>query len=145
MLWLAGFFFLALRFVAKKIGKKKLWFVPFMFLTLGVCALAYAPLPFGIGSIASLVAGMADWVLGWVGGLIGVSSAVIAGLLLVLVLIFGLVDLIQDHKPNGMAKTMVFALPVLALIAAGPIASNVQNGIETVGGWGPNVVSTIAG
>lgn len=147
MLWLAGLFFLALRFVAKKFAHKHrvLKLVPFAFLALAVAAMAYAPLPFGLGSIASLAAALAGWVFGIVGGWIGVSSSVIAGLVLVLVLLFGAIDLIKDLKPDGWATAMVYALPVLVLIAAGPVAAQIQDAITTLGGVGPEVVANVTG
>jgi hypothetical protein len=143
MLWLAGLFFLAMRKVATKIVGKKLWFLPFVFLVLAVFSLAYAPLPFGWGSIAGLIGYVGTWLLGLLGGLFGASGATIAGLLLIVVLIFGMIDLIKDHKPDGAAKTMVFALPVLVLIASSSIAGNVGNFIERVANVGPAVVQSI--
>lgn len=145
MLWLAGLFFLALRKLAKKLKNKKLWFLPYTFLVLAVAALAYAPLPWGWGSLGGILAALVGWVLGWIGGLLGVSAAMIAGLLLVLAIVFGLVDLIKDQKPDAWAKTMVYAVPVLTLVAAGPLAANVLEFIQTLGGLGPTVVSEIAG
>lgn len=147
MLWLAGLFFLALRKLSEKfIGGKTgrfTWFLPFLFLVLAVTALAYAPLPFGWGSIGGLLAGLLSWVFGWIGTLIGVSATAIAGILLVLVLAFGLVDLIKDRKPDGFAKTMVFAAPVLVLLASGPLAGNVAGFIDSLSSFGPNVVANI--
>jgi hypothetical protein len=144
MLWLAGLLFLAFRKLAQRLQHKRLWFLPFVFLVLAVASLAYAPLPFGWGSIAGLVASLAGWVLGWIGSLIGVPAAIIAGLLLVVTIAFGLVDLIKDHRPDGAAKTMVYAVPVLVLLAAGPLAPTIYGFIDTLGGFGPQVVANIA-
>lgn len=146
MLWLAGLFFLALRKLAQKFnGHRYTWWLPYAFLALGVFALAYAPLPFGLGSIGTLVAQLVGWLFGWIGSWFGVSATIIAGVLLVLSLAFGLVDLLKDRKPDGAAKTMVFALPVLVLVASGPVAANIGQFIELVGGVGPEVVANIAG
>jgi energy-converting hydrogenase Eha subunit A len=145
MLWLAGLFFLAIRKIAQKWKKKSLWFLPPALLTLAVFTLAYAPLPFGWGTLAETGATVAKWVLGWIGGLIGVSAQAIAGILLALVLVFGLHDLIKDHKPDKWAKTAIYALPVLALSSSGPIAQSVLHVTQMISGVGPTVVAAVAG
>ncbi|TDX84965.1 hypothetical protein [Amycolatopsis arida] len=144
MLWLAGLVFLALRKIAQKFSNRYTWWAPYVLLVLAIAALAYAPLPFGLGSIGSIAAWALNWFLGLVGSLIGVSATIIAGVALVLTLAFGLVDLFKDHKPDGAAKWMAFSAPVLVLIASGPIAANVGQLIDLLGGVGPEVVATIA-
>lgn len=145
MLWLAGLFFLVLRAVSKKLPAKHkaISLIPFAFLALAVAALAYAPLPFGWGSIAGIVGFIAGWLLGLLGGLIGVSAAAIAGLILVAVLLFGGIDLIKDMKPDGWAKWMVYTTPVLVLIASSPIAAQVSDVLSVLGGVGPEMVASI--
>lgn len=145
MLWLAGLLFLAIRKLAKKWKNKHLWFLPFTLLTLAVFALAIAPLPFGWGTTAGIVAWLASWVFGWLGGLFGVSAQVIGAIALVVVLMFGLHDLIKDHKPDSWAKIMVFTLPVLALVAGGSIAAHILQFTHLVGNVGPSVVTSLAG
>lgn len=147
MLWLSGLLFLTLRWYTKKhIGGKAsqwLWWLPFALLALGVCALAYAPLPFGWGSVASIAGWALSWVLALIGSWFGVSSQVVAGVLLFLVLLTGLTDLIKDRHPDGWAKTMVYAAPVLVLMSAGPLAPYVLDAIHSIGSAGPSVVHTI--
>lgn len=145
MLWLAGAFFLALRKLTLKWSSKKVWWLPAALLALAVWALAYAPLPFGLGTLAGLAASLLGWAFGLVGSLIGVRASVIAGILLVLVLIFGLHDLIKDHRPDAWAKTATYALPVLALIATGSIAAQVEHFTHVVGGWGPTLIAQLVG
>lgn len=152
--WIAGLFFLALRAFfnslagSKKIGKY-IWWLPFACLTLAVCAMAYAPLPFGWGSIGGLLAGLVGWLLGLLGGLFGaggeLGASILAGVLIVVALLFGLKDLIKDQKPDGAAKTMVLALPVLVLVATSPISAQIQEAITVIGGVGPDVVARIGG
>ncbi|GAA0645693.1 hypothetical protein GCM10010174_80890 [Kutzneria viridogrisea] len=145
MLWLAGLLFLVLRKVAKKWTNKYVWFLPFTFLALAVFALAVAPLPFGWGTVAGIAAKLVGWVLGWVGGLFGVNAQVAAGVLLVIVLVLGLHDLIKDHKPDGWARTMLFSLPVLTVVASGTLATKLLEFSHLVGGVGPTVVNSITG
>src|SRR5699024_7449231 len=118
MLWLAGFFFLVCRSIAQKLlkgggksgagggsggksatggggqkSKKATRLIPFGFLLLAVAALVYAPLPFGWGSVGSILASLTEWALGLPAALFGVPVATIAAVLLALVLVLGLIDL----------------------------------------------------
>ncbi len=143
MLWLAGLAFLALRKLAIKLKNKRLWFLPYGFLVLAGCALAYAPLPLGFGSVAGVAAKVVSWLLGWPAKVFSdpaVTVQIIAGVLLALALAFGLVDLLKDKKPDGWAKSMVYTVPILALVAAGPFADTVVLAVQTVGGLGPTVL-----
>lgn len=143
MLWLAGLFFWGLRKIASKFKLKKLWFVPFGFFALMIAALAYAPLPFGWGTIANLLASLTGWVLRWPATLLGVKAEIIGGVLLVMALAFGAVDLLKDRRPDAWAKGAVYAAPVLALVASGPFAADVVQVVQTLGGVGPTVISSL--
>lgn len=144
MLWLAGLFFLAARYVVKKFSSNK-WMklVQFGLLALAVAALAYAPLPFGWGSIGGLLGSLTGWVLGGIGGLFGVPASAIAAILLLLVVVCGLIDLVKDLKPDAWAKWMVYTVPVLVLVAGGPFTPYVQAVIDMLGGLGPDAVTAI--
>jgi len=167
MLWLAGFFFLVCRSIAQKLlkgsggsgggsgggksgagggsqkAKKATRLIPFGFLVLAVAALVYAPLPFGWGSIGSILAALAEWALGLPAALFSVPVATIAAVLLALVLVLGLIDLVNDLHPDAWAKWMVYTTPVLVLIAGGPLAPYVTGAIEFFGGVGPDAVAAI--
>lgn len=144
MLWLAGALFLAVRKLAKKWTHRRLWFLPFLFLVLAVFALAWAPLPFGWGTTAGLAGWLVSWAFAWIGSLFGVSAQVIGAITLVIVLLFGLFDLIKDHKPDSWAKIMVYAVPVLAFVAGGTIAAHALLFTRLVGNVGPSVITTLA-
>ncbi len=144
MLWLAGALFLFLRWIAKKFRSKWIWWLPFSLLLLAVFALAFAPIPFTDLSVAGLVAWLVGWAFNLVGSAFGVSGSVIAGVALFVVLAAGLVDLFKDRKADGWATTMVYSAPVLALLAAGPIAPQILEFVQTISGVGPTVVTTIA-
>lgn len=144
MLWLAGFLFLAIRKLASKWRHRHLWFLPFTLLTLAVFAFAWAPLPFGWGTTAGLSGWLVSWLFGFIGGLFGVSGRVIGAIVLVVVVLFGLHDLLKDHKPDAWAKVMVYAVPVLALVAGGSIAAHLLQFTHLVGNVGPSVVGTLA-
>ncbi len=144
MLWLAGGFFLFLRWIAKKFTNKWMWWLPFLFLMLAVFALAYAPIPFTDITVAGLGQLVVGWLFGLLGSAIGVTAEIIAGLVLFGLLIRGLCDLIKDHKPDGWAKTLVYTAPVLALVASGPIAPRVLEFTQMIGGIGPDVITVVA-
>lgn len=149
MLWLAGGLFLFLRHLITPLAnhgkvKKVLWWVPYALLVLGVCALMLAPIPFTDVSIAQGLAYVASWLFGLLGSAIGAPAAAIGGVALFILIVAALVDLIKDQKPDGIAKTAVFLLPVLALVAAGPIAANILDFTHSIGQVGPDVVNTLA-
>lgn len=144
MLWLAGAFFLFLRWIAKKFKSKWTWWLPFGLLMLAVFAFAYAPIPFTSITVAQLGTWLVGWLFDLLGTAIGTSSALIAGLVLLCVLIAGLVDLIKDRKPDKWATIMVYSTPVLALLASGPIAPHILEFTQMIGGVGPTVITTLA-
>lgn len=149
MLWVAGGLFLALRKLAERLqGRKlfeRLWWLPFALLSLAVWAFAYAPLPFGWGTPAGLLGTIVKWVLQWPGSWIGVSASLIATVVLIVLLGFAAVDLFSDKKPDGIAKTAVYVIPILALVAGGSVAAQVLHFTHLVGNVGPQFVTSIAG
>lgn len=144
MLWLAGGFFLFLRYLAKSFNNKYMWWTPYALLTLGVFAFAFATVPLTDISAASVVSWLFGYVFDFLAYLTGVSGSVIAGVVLLCLLLAGLRDLIKDRKPDGWATTLVYTAPVLALLASGPLAPHILELIHTIGGIGPTVITTVA-
>lgn len=143
MLWLAALLFFAIRHKAKK-WKKVGWILDFGLLLLAVWAVMFAPLPFGLGSIGGLLAELVKWLFGGLlGSWAGVGASVIAGVLLVIVLWFGFHDVFKDHKADKWAKTMIYTVPVLAMVAGGGVAAHLLNLVNMVGHVGPSVVGAI--
>ena len=151
MLWIVALTFFVLRKLALKIddkvGSRNRWvhLLPFLCLVMMVWALAYAPLPFGLGSIAGLLASLLSWGLGFVGGWFGVSGGAVAAVGLLAVVALGLWDLAVDGKPDGIAKTAVYTIPVLALVASGPIAPVLLDLVHTINSSTPSLVASITG
>lgn len=143
MLWLSGALFVFLWFIARKFRAKFLWWLPYTLLALAVFAFAFAPVPFTDITVAGVLAAVVEWVLGFVGGLIGAPASVIAGVMLFCLLVAGLVDLFKDRKPDGWAKTMLYAAPVLALVASGPFAPQILALAQQLGGVGPTLVEAL--
>lgn len=149
MLWLSAGAAFILAYLVHRVTKsyegKKQWLklVPFSITAVGIFALSMAPLPFGAGSVAALAALIAIWPLKLLAALFGVSVGKIAAILLIGVIGAGLIDLWKDKKPDEWAKTMLFAVPVLVLIATGPVVNPVKDVIETIGGVGPSVVAKV--
>lgn len=94
---------------------EKAWFLrPLMLLT---CAASLANTIIGIWG-ARLISG----ILGLVGGWFGASAALLAGVVGLLLLVGTALDL-KDKRPDGIAKTGLIVLPVLAMVASGPLAA----------------------
>lgn len=149
MFWLSALAAFILFYLTRRITKsfegKKPWLrlVPFAILAVGVFSLSMAPLPFGAGSVAGLAALVAIWPLKLIAALFGTSVGKIATILLLGSILAGLIDLFKDKKPDEWAKTMLIAVPVLVLIATGPVVDPVKNAIEAIGGVGPTFVTKI--
>lgn len=144
MLWLVLLLALILRRALKKFNLKRAWWLPFILYVVAMFALLFAPLPLGWGNLAGLAAKVLNFPLGWVGGLIGANAAIIAAVLLVVLLVLGIVDLWKDKKPDGWARTMAITVPILALVASGPIAKQVRDTVDTVNDKSPAVVEQIS-
>ncbi|OLZ51678.1 hypothetical protein BS329_15550 [Amycolatopsis coloradensis] len=123
MLLPTAFFF----FLWKKISKSKQkwipWFVSPIALLVASSCLA-----------ASIVGAIFEWavggLLGWVlpGGLTVTLVASAALLFLVVGTFFDLIDKV----PDKFARFALIAMPLVALIAAGPIAAGIKNGTDQV-------------
>lgn len=96
---------------------------------------------------------LGELLAGWLGGLfdwitdlfdVGAGGELIAGALLVLMVLGTVLDL-KDKKPDGFAKTGLIMIPLLALIAAGPIASGTRDLTGKVSDGAENGVTSIIG
>lgn len=100
-------------------------------------------------SLASTIVGvwaarLAGGVLGWIGGLVGASAALLAGVVGLLLLVGTALDL-KDRRPDGIAKSGLIALPVLAMIASGPLASIGTGLFDQIAGAGATALTTMIG
>ncbi|MGW9310668.1 hypothetical protein ACWGPQ_21935 [Saccharomonospora azurea] len=169
MLWIVGFTFLVLWKLAIKIdgkvgaggrggrgrggvggkdtsfAKRLAHLLPFICLMMMVWAFYFAPLPFGLDSIAQLLANFAGWLLDFVTGWFGLTGGPIAAVLVLALVLLALWDLCVDGKPDEIAKTAVYALPVLVLVASGPIAPFVLDLIQTINSSTPRIAAAITG
>lgn len=141
MLWLvaAGALFLA---KVTKGRKHVYWAIPVALLFIGVCALVWAPIPWVGQTVASLGGRVLAFPLGWLGDAVHADVATMATLAIVLLLIAGALDLL-DRKPDNYVKTAIVVVPILAVIAAGPVATSVQQVTHAVSGRSTTVVSGI--
>lgn len=101
------------------------WWIPPALLLVGSSSLSNTFV--GIWS-AKILGGL----LGFFGGWFHVSSALIAGVSGLLLFAATLWDLAVDRKPDGIAKTGLMMLPILALIAAGPAAADGRGLFDTI-------------
>lgn len=125
--------------LGRKLGAwaAKVWFVrPAMLL---ICSASLASTIVGVWA-----ARLAGGVLGWIGGLLGASAALLAGVIGLLLLVGTALDL-KDKRPDGIAKTGLIALPVLAMIASGPLASIGTGLFGQIAGAGATALTTMIG
>lgn len=170
MLWLAGILFLGLRWIIRKNfektdtgntgksgrssskssgGRAKIeqrirMFVPFSLLVLGVCALAYAPLFWGDGSVGAYAAFIIEWPVSWIASLFEAPTHAFATVLLILLMCAAVVDIWWNGKPDGFAKAFVLLTPALVLIASGAFAGTMQEVIVNIAGIGPDFVAELS-
>lgn len=115
----------------------RLWFVPPALLLIGSASLANT----GLGA---WVAGLIGAVIAWPAGLIGVSAAaaiVVVGLLLLVATVFDL----KDRNADGIAKTGLILLPILAIAASGPLAASGAGLFDQVANAGTNGLTSLIG
>lgn len=115
----------------------KAWFLrPTLLL---ICAASLANTIIGIW-VARLFGG----VLGWAGGLFGASGALLAGVVGLLLLLGTALDL-KDKRPDGIAKTGLVLLPILAMVATGPLAAQGLGLFDSIAQAGQTGLSTMIG
>lgn len=143
---LAAALFWIFRWFCKRIkflSAGRMFWLPYLFFVLAIWSLMLWPIPFWGESVASLLAYMLSALFGFVGSLIGGSAGIIASILLILVLLGTIADL-WDKKPDSWAKYSTFALAPLALVASAEFAPGVLAVVETVGGLGPELLTSMA-
>lgn len=110
-----------------------------------VCALVFAPLPFGLGSVGTAVGSLLLTVFGWLGSLVNLSGTTVATVLLIAAVVVAVWDIVSDLNVDRPAKNALIVMPFLCLIAVGPIASGVQNVVGGIQGTATNSVSNVLG
>lgn len=128
---LVPLFFLFLYRIVRK--RRVHWVIPPVLLFLTATTFAVTPAGHWVmGKLAGLLSGM------------GLSPAGSAALTIVLLLVGTFLDL-RDKRADGVAKTGLVLIPLLAVIASGPIADAV-NGVTTgVSNVGHTTISTVTG
>lgn len=125
--------------LGKKLGawQDKAWFVrPAM---LVISSASFANTGLGIWC-AHVLRGT----FGWAGGLLDASSGLVAGGIGLILLVGTALDL-RDHRPDGMAKTGLIMLPLLVLVASGPLASSGAGLFDSISQAGTHGLSSMIG
>ncbi|MEV3927034.1 hypothetical protein [Actinomadura coerulea] len=131
-----GLYFVLGRKLTGNLGTK-VWFLrPAMLL---ICAASLANTVLGVWS-AKVTGGL----LGWVGGWFGASAALLAGVVGLLLLVGTALDL-KDKRPDGIAKTGLITLPILVMVASGPLAAQGAGLFDSIAQAGANGLSTMIG
>lgn len=104
-----------------------------------------------IGSAAFANTSIGGWiatnVLGWVlsipAGWFNVGAAVLATILLLILAVIICYDIGHDKKTDKAALGGLFALPLMAIIAVGPLAGGATTLFDAVANFGSTGVSTL--
>lgn len=118
MEWLLLLFVLGMLWILKKRKKLKKWYVVITLTALGAAAFAQTPL--GAWVASRVLGGVLRVPARWMGA----PTAGLAATLMLLLIVIVVYDIIKDHKADKPAVLGVFVLPLLFLIAAGPVAGN---------------------
>ena len=115
----------------------KLWFLrPAMLL---ICSASLANTIVGVWA-----ARLAGGGLGWAGELLGMSAATAAGVVGLLLLVGTALDL-KDHRPDGIAKTGLIVLPVLVMVATGPLAASGSGLFDSLAAGASTALASLIG
>jgi hypothetical protein len=112
-----------------------------------------APIVLFLASTAFALSDFGRWVarvpFGWLTGIPaafgGPSAAVTATCVLALLLLATLLDLLADKKADKWAKTGIMLIPLLALIAVGPLSQSMNNVTTNVGRVGTQGIDALTG
>lgn len=122
----------------KRNKPKFLWFVKPILAGFG--AAAFSQTDWG-----QTIAGWILGALGWVGDWFGISGAVVAGILTAALVLIVVLDIVADRVANAPAIGALLVLPLLFLIAAGPIADGGREISGNVANAGQSSVGRLVG
>lgn len=135
MAWLLCIFAgLVLLLLHKKWKKWKKWFVVAIVTALFACSLAATPLG---GWIATLISGL----LGLLGGWIGVTGALLAAIAVLVFIPAVIYGFVHDKKADKWEMGGLILLPLLFIIASGPVAAHGGNLTDAVSNFGAHGLS----
>lgn len=126
-----------LLWAVNKRDKMKRWWI-----VAGLCLI-------GAGAFANTELGgwVATHVLGWVisipAGWFNVGAAVLATIILLILAVVIGYDIAKDHKTDKAALGGLVAVPLVALIAVGPLAGGATTLFDAIANFGSNGVSTL--
>lgn len=135
MSWLLCLFAFGTLFLLKKKWKKwNKWWVVAIFAALGACSFANTDL-------GGWAAGLLRSLLGLFGGVIGVSAALLGALAVLICIPMVVYGFVHDRKANKPELIGLIVLPLLFIIASGPVAANGGRLSDAVSHFGSNGLS----
>lgn len=135
MAWLMTIFAaLVLVLLHKKWKKWKKWWLVGIVTALFACSLAATPLG---GWLAGLLASL----LGWIGGWINTPGALLGAVLVLIGIPAVIYGFVHDKKADKWEMGALILLPLLFIIAAGPVAANGGTLTDAIAGFGSNGLS----
>jgi hypothetical protein len=104
----------------------------------------------GAGAFAQTSWGVtvSGWMLnaaGWLRGVLGIGPTVLLGIVVVAMFLYVLLELGAEKRANSGVLIAVIALPLLAGVASGQIATAVRTGYDNAAGAGGTAVTRLVG
>lgn len=115
----------------------RLWFAPPALLLIGSASLANT----GLGA---WIAGLLVDVVAWVASFVAVSATAAIGVVMLILLVATALDL-KDKQADGIARTGLILLPILAMSAAGPLPEATGGLFSSVANLGTNGLTSLIG
>ncbi|MFC0431037.1 hypothetical protein [Kutzneria buriramensis] len=135
MSWLVCLFAFGMLYLLKKKWKKwRKWWVVAIFAAIGACSFANT-------NLGAWVAGLLRGLLGIPAGWIGVSAALLAALAVLICIPLVVYGFWHDRKADKPELIGLIMLPLLVIIASGPVAANGAGLVDAVTHFGTSGLS----
>jgi hypothetical protein len=135
MAWVTLLFIVALWFILKKKTKAlKKWYVVSILFAI-----------FSVSLAQTIVGGWLVAGLRWLIGLTRLPIGALAGALVLLALIVLVADIWKDKKADKLAQVAILLLPILFVVAAGPIAPTGRNLTDSFANISANGLAFLTG
>jgi hypothetical protein len=105
-----------------------------------------------IAGAALVETGLGSWLMGlltslagWVAGLVGTSAALVAGVAMLLLTVMVVLDIAADRKADKVAILSLLVLPMLFVVAGGPVADGGSQLVASIHDLGTGLLGPLVG
>lgn len=95
--------------------------------------------------IGSWLMGVLSSLAGWVGGIVGASATMVAGVAMLILTVMVVLDIAFDRRADKVAILGLILLPMLFLIAGGPVAEGGSQLVASVRDLGTGLLGPLIG